>query len=393
MRQVIAHEVGHALGLPHNMIASSAYPVDSLRSKTFAARMGVSPSIMDYARQNYVAQPGDGLEGSDFIRHLGPYDHYAINWGYRALPEARTPEDERAVLNSWILAKADDPMYRYLPQGSAPDPRAQTEDIGGDPVAASTYGITNLKRVVPKLIEWTTQPGEDYTELNEIYGELQGMWSTYVNHVVTLIGGIHVDLKSAEQPGVVYQPVQRNAQQNALRFLSEQVFEAPVWMLDPEIVMRIGGGPETVMQRQATVVRQLLDANRLNRLVQHDVLVGRTSYPLGTYLDDLRRAIWQDPTVTANDAYRRALQRAHIDRLSVLLADPPAGPAEQGGQGGPPAAARPNVAMSDIRALAREQLVQMRGEAQRAAARAQDRVGRAHLLDVVARIDDVLTTK
>jgi hypothetical protein len=157
--------------------------------------------------------------------------------------------------------------------------------------------------------------------------------------------------------------------------------------------MRIGGGPETVMQRQATVVRQLLDANRLNRLVQHDVLVGRTSYPLGTYLDDLRRAIWQDPTVTANDAYRRALQRAHIDRLSVLLADPPAGPAEQGGQGGPPAAARPNVAMSDIRALAREQLVQMRGEAQRAAARAQDRVGRAHLLDVVARIDDVLTTK
>jgi hypothetical protein len=144
------------------------------------------------------------------------------------------------------------------------------------------------------------------------------------------------------------------------------------------------------MQRQAAVVRQLMDANRLNRLVQNDVLLGRISYPPADYLDDLRRAIWQDPTVTANNPYRRALQRAHIERLSVLLEDPPAAAPQQGGQGGPPAAARANVAMSDIRALAREQLVQLRAEAQRAAARDRDRVGRAHLLDIVERIEDVL---
>jgi hypothetical protein len=393
MRQVIAHEIGHALGLPHNMIASSAFPVDSLRSRTFAARMGVSPSIMDYARQNYVAQPGDGLEGSDFIRRVGPYDHYAINWGYRALPEARTPEDERPLLNRLILDKADDPMYRYLPQGAAPDPRAQTEDIGGDPVAASTYGIANLKRVVPNLIAWTTTPGHDYAELGEVYGELQGMWSTYVNHVVTLIGGVQVDLKSSEQPGGVYLPVARPRQEQALRFLSEQVFAAPTWLLDPEIVARTGSGPETVMQRQAAVVRQLVDANRLGRLVQHDVLAGRAAYPLADYLDDLRQALWQDATVTARDPYRRALQRTHVERLSALLEDEPSGPVQQGGQGGPagPAtASRTNVAMSDIRPLAREQLVRLRADAQRAAARAQDRVGRAHLLDIVERIDAVL---
>ncbi|MGH7504893.1 MAG: zinc-dependent metalloprotease, partial [Longimicrobiales bacterium] len=146
MRQVIAHEIGHAIGLPHNMVSSSAYPVDSLRSKTFAARMGVAPSVMDYARQNYVAQPGDGLAGADFIRQIGPYDHYAINWGYRVIPGAVSPEAERPILNRWIKQKADDPIYRYLPQSGAgaDDPRAQTEDIGADHVKASRYGIANL---------------------------------------------------------------------------------------------------------------------------------------------------------------------------------------------------------------------------------------------------------
>ncbi len=163
MRQVIAHEVGHALGLPHNMISSSAYPVDSLRSKTFARTYGVSPSIMDYARQNYIAQPGDGLEGADFLRQLGPYDHYIINWGYRVLPQAATPEAERPILNQLIKEKANDPMYRFLDgPAMAADPRAQTEDIGDDPVKATGYALANMKRVIPNLLEWTTRPGDDY---------------------------------------------------------------------------------------------------------------------------------------------------------------------------------------------------------------------------------------
>ncbi|NIP80144.1 MAG: zinc-dependent metalloprotease, partial [Gemmatimonadetes bacterium] len=198
MRQVIAHEIGHALGLPHNMISSSAYDVADLRDPAFADSMGVAPTIMDYARQNYIAQPGDGLEGDDFIRQVGPYDHYAINWGYRVLPDAPTPEAEQATLDAWIVARADDPVYRYLPQrGALWDPRAQTEDLGDDPVEASTLGIANLKRVIDNLVAWTTDPGEDYADLAELYGELVFQWYRYVGHVAAIPGGVYVDLKTA----------------------------------------------------------------------------------------------------------------------------------------------------------------------------------------------------
>ena len=172
MRQVIAHEIGHALGLPHNMISSSAYPVDSLRSVDFARRMGVAPSVMDYARQNYIAQPGDGLEPTDYIRKIGLYDHYVINWGYRVIPQAETPEAEKPILDQWIMEKAHDPTYRYAPQQRGADPRAQTEDMGDDPVRASTYGIENLKRVTPNLVEWTATEGENYDDLEELYGSI-----------------------------------------------------------------------------------------------------------------------------------------------------------------------------------------------------------------------------
>ena len=210
MRQVIAHEIGHALGLPHNMVASSAYPVDSLRSVDFARRMGVAPSVMDYARQNYIAQPGDGLEPTDYIRKIGPYDHYVINWGYRVIPQAETAEAEKPILDQWILEKAHDPMYRYAPQQRGADPRAQTEDMGDDPVRASTYGIANLKRVTPNLVAWTATPGENYDDLEELYGELIGQWNRYVGHVVTLVGGMYQVLKSSDQEGPVFEPVERS---------------------------------------------------------------------------------------------------------------------------------------------------------------------------------------
>ncbi|MGH7483361.1 MAG: zinc-dependent metalloprotease [Longimicrobiales bacterium] len=385
MRNVIAHEVGHALGLPHNMVSSSAYPVDSLRSASFADRMGVAPSIMDYARQNYIAQPGDGLEGDDFIRQIGPYDHYAINWGYRVLSDAGTPEAERPTLNRWILEHADDPVYRFLPRTAATsmDPRAQTEDLGADHVEASRYGIANLKRVTPRLVAWTTTPGEDYTALAELYDELLGQWYRYVNHVANVVGGVYVTLKSADQDGAVYDPVPRARQERALDFLAEYVFEAPVWLNHPEILGLIGrqaGGFEQLSSLQARVLGSLLEPRLLARVAELEASGVPDAYPLAALLDDVEAVVWLDPAATSRDPYRRALQRAHVGDLAALMIEEP----EEGQDDGP------DISRSDIRPLVRQQLEELRAEATVAAARVGDGVARAHLLDIAERVQRVL---
>jgi len=385
MEQVITHEIGHAIGLPHNMVASSAYPVDSLRSKAFASEMGVAPTIMDYARQNYVAQPDDGLEPEDFLRRIGPYDHYSVRWGYRLIPEAATPDDELETLDEWIRAKADDRMYKYLPQGGlgVTDPRAQTEDMGDDPVRASGYGMANLRRIVPKLVEWTTKPGEDYTDLDEVYGEALSQWNRYVGHVLTVVGGVYVDLKTADQSGAVYEVVPKARQKAAMTWLAREVFEAPVWLNDPSILARIGpadGGMRALSRRQASILSRLLDARRMDIIAEMEALQPDEAYPLIDFLDDVRGAVW-GARANGSDPYRRALQRAYVERMGVLLTEEP-----EAGFGGP----APDLDRSDIRPLVRAQLVELRTDADNAAARTSDRIEAAHFRDLVVRIDDVL---
>src|SRR3990170_1981121 len=346
LRKVITHEVGHAIGLPHNMAASSLYPVDSLRSPAFVKRYGISATIMDYARQNYVAQPGDGLEPNDFIRKLGPFDDFIINWGYRVLPGAATPEDERATLNRWLTESAGPLRYRYVPQAlSNIDPRAQTEDVGGDPVGASRYAEANLRRVVPNLTAWTTQSGEDYEDLEELYGEALSMWGLYMGHVVTVIGGVQVDFKTADEDGAVYTFVPRARQRAALRFLREQVFRTPAWLAPDDILAKLGppSGATSLLGRQTGVMTQLLDA-----LIPPP----------------------QPPT-------------------------PGAGGAAQGPAGPPPSPLLGpiNVQRSDLPALARRELRAIQAQARAAATAAPAGVLRAHWQDVVDRVDDILEGK
>ena len=391
MRQVITHEVGHALGLPHNMIASAFFPVDSLRNPAFVSRYGVSSTIMDYARQNYVAQPGDGLQPKDFVRRLGPFDDFVINWGYRVIPEARTPEDERPILNRWYTAQQGPRPYRYLPQFMVGiDPRAQTEDIGDDPVRASGYGVANLKRVVSSVVSRTTKPGEDFADLNEIYGELLGIWSLYMGHVVNLVGGLQLEYKTAEQDGSVYGVVPRARQKAAVRFLNEQVFTTPGWLLAPDVIARIGPpiGQNSVQARQANLLTGLLAPQRLGRMAESATIDSAAAYPLPEFLEDVRRGLW----TASPDTYRRGLQRVHLERLEALMNPPapPAAPAQAGfgGQQIPAILQAPNVRRADISALARAQLRTIQADARRSAATATG-VARAHYQDVADRVDAI----
>ena len=405
MRKVVTHEVGHALGLPHNMVASSSFPTDSLRSPAFTRKYGVSATIMDYARQNYVAQPGDGLQPKDYIRRLGPFDDFIINWGYRVLPDAKTPEAERPTLNKWLTEQSGPMPYRYVEQNySGVDPRAQTEDLGDDPVKSSTYAVANLKKVVPNLVAWTTKNGEDFEELTELYSETIGMWAQYMGHVTTLIGGVYVDNKTADQSGAVYRAVPKAQQKAALDFLTENVFKSPDWLAPANVMSHLGppSGATSLVTRQAAVVTSLLNAGRLGRLADSEVLEGAKAYTVAEYLGDVKRAIWGTATAAPElDAGRRAMHRVYLERLEALIS-PPAPPA--GPPGGAPAAGpqtppgpflgAPNVTRSDFPALARAQVRAIRDQARAAATAAPaGSVARAHWQDIVDRTDKILEPK
>ena len=190
-------------------------------------------------------------------------------------------------------------MYKYLPQGGlgVSDPRAQTEDMGDDPVRASEYGMTNLRRIVPNLVEWTTKPGEDYTDLAEIYGEAIGQWSRYTGHVLTLVAGVHVDLKTADQDGAVFDGIPRTEQKRAMDWLAREVFTAPEWLNEPgilELVGPTGGSVANISRRQISVLNRLLDPRRMATLAELEVTQPGDAYPLVEFLDDMRAAVWQD---------------------------------------------------------------------------------------------------
>jgi hypothetical protein len=371
IRQVIAHEIGHALGLPHNMAANFAYPVDSLRSASFTEEYGVSASVMDYARQNYIAQPGDGVER--FIRKIGPYDRYSINWGYRVIPDAESPEDEIPVLNEWIMEKADDPMYRFG-QSTGYDPSAQTETLSDDPVRASGYGMQNLQRVVPNLIEWTSTPGRGYDDLEEVYGELVGMWNRYIGHVVTNIGGVYYHRLASDQDGQVYTPVDREYQQQAMEFLNEYVFSTPEWLLDRDILRNIehAGAIERIQTLQGRHLRSVMSSSRMIRLIEDEAFRGSEAYTVTEMLEDLRGGVWQElQTGDSIDVYRRSLQRSYLSHVRSLMES-----------------SESDIDGSDIKGLLREELRELQQQVDSAGA--SDRATRAHLNDVSERIDGIL---
>ena len=318
IRFVSSHEVGHTLGLQHNMQSSAAYPVDSLRTR-FPCRMGIAPSIMDYARFNYVAQPGDD---TCFMPAIGPYDQFAIEWGYRPIP-GENELSERKGLREMVVTQTADPVYRFSSPTGA-DPTALTEAIGDDAMRASDLGIANLKRIVDNLKAWTYQAGEDFSNLEELYTNVIGQWNRYSGHVVTNIGGVVLTRKHQGQEGVQYERVPKEKQERAMDYLNNQVFATPTWMLRSDILNQFqdSGAPDVVRQRQVSTLTQVLNTDRMKRLIEQEAFYGSAAYSLSEMMSDLRNGVWSElSSGNEADVYRRNLQRAYLGRMDELMND------------------------------------------------------------------------
>lgn len=387
IRFVSSHEVGHTLGLPHNMGSSVAYPVDSLRSATFTQKYGTAPSIMDYARFNYIAQPED--KGVALMPNVGPYDKHSINWGYRPILN-QTADEEKATLNQWILDKADDPIYRFgRQQRPVIDPSSQTEDLGDDAVKASNYGIANLKRIVPKLIEWTYENGKNYDDLGELYNQVFSQFNRYMGHVASNVGGVYQYNKTYEQDGAVFTHVPRGRQLNSMNFLHQQLFDTPYWMLDKNIISKVkaAGTVEKIRGLQVRTLNQLLSFDRLARVIENETLNGSNSFGLIGVMSNLTDGLWKDVMAGKTpDTYRRNLQRAHIERLAYLLTKDQKLSENQRRFGGVTVI---NVGQSDIRAAARMQLMKLY-KLVRSKRKTANGIGKAHLEEAHSTLKKVL---
>ncbi|WPO76907.1 zinc-dependent metalloprotease [Flavobacterium sp. KACC 22761] len=382
MRMVIAHEVGHALGFPHNMGASSSYDCESYRNGAFTQENGISPSIMDYARYNYIAQPGD--QNIRFIRKMGPYDHYALNWGYRVIPNAKSPQDEKATLDKWILDKAGNPIYKFGKQSSTFDPSSQTEDIGNNSMKASTYGMKNLEYVANHLSEWTSKVTNDYDDLSELYKEMLDVWGRYVGHVVTNVGGVYENTKNPNQPGNVYEVVPKAKQIDAMNWLQANAFASPTWIVNINTLKNTEYAGYTEMFRNIQVkhLNNLLSLPRIGRLMDNEIL-GADTYKALDFFKDLRKGIWKETAAASNvTIYRRNLQRAYIDRMCNLMTEEMK-PTERG-------TTYYNVAQSDLRALVRGELNALKKSLVAAKAAGINTETKYHYEDCIKRIDLIL---
>ena len=388
IRFVSAHEVGHTIGLPHNMGSSSAYPVDSLRSASFTKKYGTAPSIMDYARFNYIAQPED--KGVSLMPDIGVYDKHAVKWGYRPILDAKTAKDEKKTLDKWIRDNENSLMHRFGSAGI--DPSSQTEDLGDDAVKASEYGILNLKRIIPNLNKWTSEDGKDYSDLQTMYGQVLSQFNRYMGHVSSNIGGVYQYYKTYDQEGPVYTHVKKSHQIKCMNFLQTQLFKTPTWMIDKNILNKIefAGNVNRIRATQSRTLNSILDFGKMARLIENEAINGAQAYTLSEMMSDLKKGIWKELyTNKPIDVYRRNLQLAYIDRINYIMNEE---------QGSTPSWARSyvttvKVSQSDIRTVSVGQLLELKKEIKKSLKKNSDEMSKIHLMTVEAKINRILIGK
>lgn len=384
IRFVSSHEVGHTLGLRHNFGSSHTVPVEKLRDKAWVEANGHTPSIMDYARFNYVAQPEDGITRAGIFPRIGIYDKWSIEWGYRWLPQFQTPEDEVAFSNQSIIEKLKtDVRYTFGTESDPNDPRNQSEDLGDDSMLASLYGIKNLKRIVPQILTWSYEPNKSYAGAGEIYSGVVSQFNRYLGHVTKNVAGIYSNSITVEQTDEIAREfVPANIQKRAIAFLNEQLFTTPEWLIDRQLMEKAKILPVNVIcSLQSGVLARLINKNTLDKMSENEILNGKKAYTSAQMFNDLKKVIWSN--LGQSDIYKRNMQKAYVENLINLLDKK--GNADNNASGKRPA-------YSEAPAIAHGQLTELKRLATSAASMTSG-TAKGHYQNLITLIDNALSNK
>lgn len=384
IRFVSSHEVGHTLGLRHNFGSSHTVPVEKLRDKAWVEANGHTPSIMDYARFNYVAQPEDGITRAGIFPRIGIYDKWSIEWGYRWLPQFQTPEDEVAFSNQSIIKKLKtDVRYTFGTESDPNDPRNQSEDLGDDSMLASLYGIKNLKRIVPQILTWSYEPNKSYAGAGEIYSGVVSQFNRYLGHVTKNVAGIYSNSITVEQTDEIAREfVPANIQKRAIAFLNEQLFTTPEWLIDRQLMEKAKILPVNVIcSLQSGVLARLINKNTLDKMSENEILNGKKAYTSAQMFNDLKKVIWSN--LGQLDIYKRNMQKAYVENLINLLDKK--GNADKNASGKRPA-------YSEAPAIAHGQLTELKRLTTSAASMTSG-TAKGHYQNLITLIDNALSNK
>ena len=384
IRYTVSHEIGHTLGLPHNWGASNAYKTDSLRSKLFTDHHGTSASVMDYARFNYIAQPGDGV--TQFNPQVGEYDLWAIQWGYHWFA-GKSPQQESLILNRWTIEKAKEPVFFFGKEMTFYDPRAQHEDLGDNAMVAGRYGIANLKQILPNLAKWIFEEGKEKDNLLDYYKQILEQYSRYGNHVVTYVGGVYFTYKTYDQSGSAYEFVSKPLQQSAVQFLIKEIYTTPEWLLDKKELAQIDNALilNKIQSIQYLNLASLLSPDRAARMLDNELKQGEQAYTFRELLSDLHKGLFAGNNP---DVFQRTLQRGYIEILKKLIQEnnkpvkylPYINDDRQGYPG-------INISLSDIKPLVLAELKYIMTQL----SATKTAIQKAHCDDLKARIKSVIT--